>query len=108
MNKVYTVLGIKELSTGDRIIKLRNPKGKEQYKGDWSDGSSKWTDALRKEAGAVQGDDGYFWMSVEDYQSQGKETHFTADTDSMHQSYFLRLGDDGTGSTPGQYSWCGS
>ena len=43
----YTILGVKELSNGVRLLKLRNPWGKENYKGDWADDSDKWTDDLR-------------------------------------------------------------
>jgi len=47
----YTLLDVLELSTGVKLAKVRNPWNNEHYKGDWSDSSSKWTAALRKEAG---------------------------------------------------------
>ena len=44
----YSLLGVKQLSTGERLVKIRNPWGRyERYRGDWSDwhgGSSLWTD----------------------------------------------------------------
>ena len=105
----YTVIGVKELSSGDRLVQLRNPWGNDSFNGDWSDKSNKWTAALRQEAGATddQGD-GFIWMSIEDYQKQASQTFINIDTEGKFSDYFLKLDDDGTGSTPGSYRWCGS
>lgn len=32
----YTVLKIKDVNANTKLIKLRNPWGKEEWKGDWS------------------------------------------------------------------------
>ena len=40
------------------LVKMRNPWGSENYNGDWSDGDSKWTPDLMKQAGHVSCDDG--------------------------------------------------
>lgn len=50
-NHAYVILGVKQLSNGVRLVKLRNPWGSERYTGPWSDNSDLWTDALRAEAG---------------------------------------------------------
>lgn len=42
-NHAYVVLGTVRLSTGARIIKMRNPWGTEKYTCDYSDASSLWT-----------------------------------------------------------------
>ena len=78
----YTVLGAFMLSNGSRIVKIRNPWGKENYKCDWSDESTLWTDALREEVGAPSRplDDGIFFMSIEDYFSQVEATYLNYDT----------------------------
>ena len=34
--------------SGVRLVQLRNPWGKFEWRGDWSDKSTKWTDALKK------------------------------------------------------------
>lgn len=107
----YTVLGAKMLSNGARIVKIRNPWGKEKYKCDWSDESTLWTKELRAEVGAPERpqDDGIFFMSIEDYFAQVEATYLNYDTESMHHSYFLMLNDNGMkGSEAGIYSWCGS
>lgn len=64
----YTLISIKELSTGQRIVKLRNPWGELEWNGDWSDSSPLWTPEIFEEIGEVveQVDDGTFWMSWED------------------------------------------
>lgn len=50
------------------LIKLRNPWCTREWQGDWSDGDTKnWTDRLRKLANFQAEDDGYFYMSVQDY-----------------------------------------
>ena len=54
---------------------MRNPWGKEDYKGDWGDNSSKWTDALAKEVGLVKNKkDGIFYISIEDFSKSFAET----------------------------------
>ena len=46
----YTILDSQEIQTEnglERIVKLRNPWGSGEWKGDWSDSSSKWTPELK-------------------------------------------------------------
>jgi calpain-15 len=54
-----------------RLMKLRNPWGAFEWKGDWSDNSPKWNDNLWIKAQLGQfnedDDDGCFWMSFEDF-----------------------------------------
>jgi len=47
----YAMLGTVKLSNGVQLVQLRNPWGREQYAGPYSDDSSDWTPALRAEAG---------------------------------------------------------
>lgn len=42
-NMAYTQLSTVELSNGQRLVKVRNPLGKETYNGPYNDNSSKWT-----------------------------------------------------------------
>lgn len=53
-----------------RLLRLRNPWGASEWEGDWSDASELWTPELRKKLGAVQGDDGAFFIPLEDYVEQ--------------------------------------
>jgi calpain-15 len=50
-----------------RIVKLRNPWGSGEWKGDWSDSSHLWSSQLKSELGWTQEDDGIFFMSYEDF-----------------------------------------
>lgn len=46
-NHAYVVLGAKELSNGAKVVKMRNPWGRERYTCDYSDESELWTPELR-------------------------------------------------------------
>ena len=63
----YSLIGVHTID-GDRVVELRNPWGKTEWKGAWGDKSSNWTTALKKKyhpKGAK--DDGRFFMSFNDY-----------------------------------------
>uniref|UniRef100_A0A8C6L406 Calpain 6 n=1 Tax=Nothobranchius furzeri TaxID=105023 RepID=A0A8C6L406_NOTFU len=52
------------------LIRMRNPWGKIEWKGAWSDGSEEWSkvgDAERGNLGITVEDDGEFWMSFTDW-----------------------------------------
>lgn len=66
----YTLLDLVQLSTGEKLAKVRNPWSKEQYYGDWSDNSNKWTDALKKEVNLTNADDGIFFLPFKLYAEQ--------------------------------------
>ena len=52
----------------ERLVQLRNPWGKLEWRGDWSDNSALWTPALRTTLNEGHGaDDGKFWMSFGDF-----------------------------------------
>ncbi|XP_007426250.1 calpain-14 [Python bivittatus] len=72
----YTVTGIRKVTCKhgpENLVRLRNPWGKVEWKGDWSDSSGKWELLSPKEKILLRrnSEDGEFWMSVEDLQ-----THF--------------------------------
>jgi len=62
----YTVSQVSNAG-GHQLVKLRNPWGKTEWNGDWCDGSSLWTDELKRELNVTEGDDGIFWMSFTDF-----------------------------------------
>ncbi|GAB7360813.1 hypothetical protein MBLNU230_g0800t1 [Neophaeotheca triangularis] len=50
-----------------RLLRLRNPMGKSEWEGDWSDGSEFWTPEMMEELKHTFGNDGVFWMRFEDF-----------------------------------------
>eukprot|EP00941_MAST-03F_sp_MAST-3F-sp1_P000681 g681.t1 len=67
----YAILNIKAVGHGssNQLIQLRNPWGSHEWKGAWSDTSSKWTTASRRRCGhdGKNKNDGIFWMSIRDF-----------------------------------------
>lgn len=49
-NHAYSVISAVEVTTDEgvvRLLKLRNPWGHQEWSGDWSDNSDKWTPELK-------------------------------------------------------------
>ncbi|KAI2602543.1 cysteine proteinase [Hypoxylon sp. NC1633] len=51
---------------GQRLVLLKNPWGKGEWKGAWSDGSKEWTADWLLKLNHRFGDDGNFWISYND------------------------------------------
>jgi ABC-type microcin C transport system permease subunit YejB len=52
---------------GHRLLLLKNPWGKGEWTGPWSDGSSQWTPEWMHKLNHRFGNDGAFWISYEDF-----------------------------------------
>ena len=70
----YSLLGAKEirLRSGQvqRLCLVRNPWGKKEWNGDWSDQSPLWDDYTMAQVQSFRNEnDGCFWISFEDYDS---------------------------------------
>ncbi|EAR83765.2 calpain family cysteine protease (macronuclear) [Tetrahymena thermophila SB210] len=67
----YSLIGFKEINhhiLGKvMLVRLRNPWGKKEWKGDWSDESQLWTPELREKLRVTKKQDGIFYMSLEDF-----------------------------------------
>ncbi|XP_075392045.1 calpain-14 isoform X1 [Tenrec ecaudatus] len=68
----YTLTGIRKVTCRhgpEYLVKLRNPWGKVEWKGDWSDSSSKWELLCPKEKILLlrKDEDGEFWMTLQDF-----------------------------------------
>lgn len=50
-----------------RLVKIRNPWGKGEWKGEWSDNDPRWTPQLLKEVGHRKADDGIFFMPLTEF-----------------------------------------
>ncbi|EPQ07116.1 Calpain-6 [Myotis brandtii] len=85
----YTMTDIRKIRLGERLvevfsteklymIRLRNPLGRQEWSGPWSEISEEWqqlTAADRKNLELVMSDDGEFWMSLEDFCRNFHELH---------------------------------
>lgn len=66
----YAIIHAFELDTRKgpvRLVKLRNPWGTNEWKGDWSDNSMLWTPELKKKANFNSSPDGTFFMDFYDF-----------------------------------------
>ncbi|BCR92683.1 uncharacterized protein ACHE_80583A [Aspergillus chevalieri] len=64
-NHSYSIMEAREID-GHRLLRLRNPWGKKEWSGAWSDGSEQWTPEWMERLGHKFGNDGVFWISYED------------------------------------------
>ena len=95
----YSIISTHQLDNY-RVLKLRNPWGQFEWKGDFSDNSSLWNDEYKRKVGFTSADDGVFFMTVEDFRTKfdryevcmyndGWEyTYATVDGVSNHADYF--------------------
>ena len=78
ISHAFTILSTHELKDAKgktiKLLKIRNPWGKEEYKGPYSDSSKLWTADLRKQAGAVVANEGVFFMPIADFKKSFVET----------------------------------
>ena len=65
--KVLTPAESKQGMRIERLVKLRNPWGKGEWKGDWSDSSYLWTAELKQQLNYEDTDDGVFYMTYNDF-----------------------------------------
>ena len=78
-NHAYSVIDTVVLTQSNgneiKLLKIKNNWGTNEWLGDWSDGSYKWTDEFKKKVGLVEKQDGIFWMSLEDFIQFYTTTH---------------------------------
>ena len=82
------------MASGQRLLFLRNPWGREKFDGDWSDfDSERWTTNKRRQRKIPTADDGLFYISVEDYLKHMDYTYINYDTTNWYHAYFMMWGD---------------
>ncbi|KAL5350192.1 hypothetical protein ACLOAV_005229 [Pseudogymnoascus australis] len=78
----YSIMRAVEMD-GERLLLLKNPWGKGEWTGPWSDGSKEWTPEWMTKLDHRFGDDGAFWISYTDflkkYQTFDRTRLFTDD-----------------------------
>lgn len=63
----YSIISAIE-AANTKLLMIRNPWGQFEWDGDWSDKSDKWTEEMIRAFNPVlDGDDGTFWMSFDDF-----------------------------------------
>ena len=86
-NHAYTVISSAVLKKSNgaeiKLLKMKNIWGTNEWVGDWSDNSSKWTQEFKKEVGLEPKQDGIFWISYEDYLQFYTTTHIC----KLHPNY---------------------
>ncbi|CAD7938164.1 unnamed protein product [Amoebophrya sp. A25] len=94
----YSILDAREFKESSRtgpctlrLVKIRNPWGGGEWKGDWGDSSSKWDDfpEVKKKIHSDK-NDGAFWMSWDDYCDYWDRLGIadrTRDIHSLHLEY---------------------
>jgi hypothetical protein len=63
----YSVLALKQSTTGLKMVQVRNPWGSSEWTGDFSRTSPSWTAELKKEFKEDGDEDGSFWMPWADF-----------------------------------------
>ena len=65
-NHAYSIISVHQ-DAKYQIVKLRNPWGKFEWNGDFSDNSPLWTEELKTKVGYANADDGLFCMTIQDF-----------------------------------------
>jgi len=104
-NHGYSIISAHEYKKY-RILKLRNPWGKFEWKGDFGDNSKLWTKEMKEKIGYSNVDDGQFCMKIEDfkkcfsfcsigmYHDGWQYTYLEAESKAHHGEYFKFKIDD--------------
>lgn len=69
MSHAYSLIDTFNIDNGIRLCNLRNPWGKLEWKGSWSDNDTRWTPELKKHVGFTKENDGKFFMSFDDFRN---------------------------------------
>ncbi|KAL1526665.1 hypothetical protein AB1Y20_015369 [Prymnesium parvum] len=85
----YGLEQLKEVA-GRRLLRLRNPWGRGEWNGPWSDGAEEWTDELQALLDYDFDDDGTFWMELQDFLQQFN-TLYLAHVDEAVQRALLKF-----------------
>ena len=93
----YSVLSVHEfmhLETIQKLVRLRNPWGKTEWKLEWADGTKEWTDELRQKLSHKDKNDGVFFMPYIKYLDKFFDITISADPDwstYRHSRVFLNF-----------------
>jgi hypothetical protein len=87
-NHAYNVIEAAEVSDirGNKIplLRIKNNWGTNEWEGDWSDKSNKWTEEYKQLLNWEDKEDGIFWISLDDYLQFYTTTHICHEQDSFN------------------------
>lgn len=63
----YSIISVHDISNELKLLKLRNPWGMFEWKGDYSDNSKQWTKELKEKVNYKNEDDGSFYIKLSDF-----------------------------------------
>ena len=90
-NHAYSVIGTAVLKKPNgneiQLLKMKNMWGTNEWIGDWSDQSLKWTQEFKKAVGLQNKEEGVFWMSYDDYLQFYTSTHIA----QVHSQYQYKV-----------------
>lgn len=93
-NHAYSILSTHTYNIGqgkaERVIKIRNPHGKEE----WAGANKYRTDAAMKQLGVTESGTGVFFMQLEDYINMFTTTNICKYNDTDVHSYSISNTDD--------------
>lgn len=94
----FSILRIAEVD-GAKLLQVRNPWGKGEWKGDWSDRSAKWTTRNRNLLNWHDvKDEGIFWIDINDYVREFDSIYVCRDFTDAASWKTLEINDSWTGS----------
>jgi len=88
----YSLLGAYEVQSKRgkvKLLKLRNPWGKTEWNGAWSDNSSEWDEGLKRTLMPEKKDDGVFFIEYSDFLKYFTDIQFCFVNDSFKYSHIL-------------------
>ena len=83
----YSLISAHQLGSY-RVFKLRNPWGRFEWNGAFSDNSELWTEEFKKQVGFTKADDGVFFMTVEDFKKCFEFFSYAYYHDDYHRNYY--------------------
>ena len=92
----YVILGVQTLeSTGEKMVKMRNPWGVESFNGKYKD--SAMSSSVRSELDHTNSNDGTFWMTLDEFMNDTQYIGINYNTENWYHDYFLVLDDNKSG-----------
>lgn len=93
----FSILRLVE-ADGNKLMQIRNPWGRGEWIGDWSDDSDKWTTRLRNLVDWHESkDDGIFWMDINDYVTEFDSIYICRNFSDRNKWHYLEIDDEWKG-----------